>query len=137
MGWNRDLIIYNFPILGFLTQAVSVETYEIRNSRSNLGSILKYLYRVFFLITLYIYKAYFKGRCACIYQPSSSFSLKKLLRLYAKGFVTKVLTDLLCWWSEKLCSQYLLQVGGVNHVLGLVHWTERLLLQYKFNWVLE
>ena len=96
MGWNHDLIIYNFPVLGFLTQAVSVETYEIRDSRSDLGSILKYLYRVFFLITLYIYKAYFKGLRACIYRPSSSFSLKKLLRLYAKGFVTKVLTDLHC-----------------------------------------
>ena len=43
-----------------LTQAVSVETYEIRISRSDFRSMLVYLYRVHFLTTLDIYKAYFK-----------------------------------------------------------------------------
>ena len=43
-----------------LTQAVSVETYEIRISRSDFWSMLVYLYRVPFLTTLDIYKTYFK-----------------------------------------------------------------------------
>ena len=43
-------------------QAVSVKTYEIRNSRSDFRPMLVYLYRVSFLTTLDIYKTYFKGR---------------------------------------------------------------------------
>jgi len=54
------------------------------------------LYRVSFLTSLDIYKAYFKGRYACRKYPSSLFSLKKLLCLYAKDFVTKELPDLHC-----------------------------------------
>ena len=45
-----------------LTQAISVENYEIRFSRSNYMHILKYLCRVSFLTTLDIYKDYFKSR---------------------------------------------------------------------------
>ena len=41
------------------TQAVSAETYEIRNFRSDSWPVLVYLYRVSFLTTLDIYKAYF------------------------------------------------------------------------------
>ena len=87
------------------TQAISVETYEIRNFRSNFQPMLKYLYRVSFLTTLDICKDYFKGRRICKKCLSSLFSLKKLLRLYAKGFVTKELPNLYCWWIEELCSQ--------------------------------
>ena len=47
------------------TQAVFVETYEIRTSRSDFRPMFVYLYRISFLITLDIYKAYFKGRRAC------------------------------------------------------------------------
>ena len=47
------------------TQAVFVETYEIRNSRFDFWPKLVYLYKVSFLLTLDIYKAYFKGRRAC------------------------------------------------------------------------
>ena len=67
-----------------------------------------YLCKVYFLTTLDIYKDYFKG-CHKVMQEqymhcvigsrnssSSSFSLKKLLRLNAKGFVTKELPDLHC-----------------------------------------
>ena len=43
-----------------LTQAVSVENYEIRNSKSDYTHILEYLCRVSFLTTLNIYKDYFK-----------------------------------------------------------------------------
>ena len=70
--------------------------------------ILMYLCRVSFLITLNIYKDYFKGRHKVMQEQymhcvigsknssSSSFSLKKLLRLYVKDFVTKELPDLHC-----------------------------------------
>ena len=43
-----------------LTEAVSVENYEIRISQSDYTHILEYLCRVSFLITLDIYKDYFK-----------------------------------------------------------------------------
>ena len=112
------------------TQAVSVETYKIRNSRSDFRSMLVYLYRVSFLTTLDIYKAYFKGRHVCKKWPSSLFSLKKLLHLYTKGFVTKELPNLHCWWTEKLCSQQPLQVVGVSHVLGFMHhWLDTYLIR--------
>ena len=44
-----------------MTEAVSVENYEIKNSRSDYAHILEYLCKVFFLTTLDIYKDYFKG----------------------------------------------------------------------------
>ena len=43
-------------------QAVSIENYEIRNSKSEYTHILKYLCKISFLTTLDIYKNYFKGR---------------------------------------------------------------------------
>ena len=43
------------------TQVVSVETYEIRISKSDFQPMFVYLYKVSFLTTLDIYKAYFKG----------------------------------------------------------------------------
>ena len=103
------------------TQAISVRTYEIKNFKSNFQSMLKYLYRVYFLTTRDIYKDYFKGRHVCKKCLSSLFSLKKLLHLYAKGFVTKELPNLHCWWTEELCSQQPLQIAGVSHVLGSMH----------------
>ena len=57
-----------------LTEAVSVENYKIKTSRSNFTHIHVYLSRVSFLTTLDIYKDYFKGRlkrckgcCTCCY----------------------------------------------------------------------
>ena len=44
------------------TEAVSIENYEIQIFRSDFMHIHVYLYRVSFLITLDIYKDYFKGR---------------------------------------------------------------------------
>ena len=130
-----------------LTEAVSVETYEIRISKSNFRPMLKYLYRVSFLTTLNIYKAYFKGCCVCRMCLSSLFSLKKLLHLYAKGFIIKEVLDLHCWWTEEFCNQQPLQIAGVNHILGSMHhwlvtyWDSCIerkdcSLQYKSNWVL-
>ena len=103
------------------TQAVSVETYKFRTSRFDFQPMLTYLYKVYFLTTLDIYKNYLKGHRVCRKWPSSLFSLKKLLHLYAKGFVTKKLPDFYCWWTDELCSQQSLQVAGVSHVLGSVH----------------
>ena len=76
------------------TEVVSVETYKIRTFRSDFWPMLKYLYRVSFLTTLDIYKAYFKGHHVCRKCPSSLFFLNKLLHLYAKSFVTKDLPNL-------------------------------------------
>ena len=47
------------------TKDVSIENYEIRISRSDFIYIHVYLCRVSFLITLDIYKDYFKGRLKC------------------------------------------------------------------------
>ena len=43
------------------TQAISVENYEIKFSRSDYTHILEYLYRVSFFTILYRYKDYFKS----------------------------------------------------------------------------
>ena len=72
-------------------EAVFVENYKIRISRSDFTHILEYLCRVSFLTTLDKYKNYFKGRhsgckgcCTSCYMhcvtrdrnyPSSSYSL--------------------------------------------------------------
>ena len=68
-----------------------------------------------FLLTLDIYKAYFRGchireykKNICKRWPMPYSLWKKLLRLYALGFCNQVLLDLHCWWSEELCSQDLL-----------------------------
>ena len=90
---KTSIKVYSRKLDKSSTEAVFVETYEIRTSRSDFWPMLKYLYRIFFLTTLDIYKAYFKGRRACRKCPSSLFSLKKLLHLYAKGFVTKELPN--------------------------------------------
>ena len=45
-----------------LTEAVSIENYEIQISRSFFHTYPSYLCRVSFLTTLKIYKDYFKGR---------------------------------------------------------------------------
>ena len=90
------------------TQAVSVENYEIRLFRSDYTHFPMYLCSVFFLTILDIHKDYFKSGHKWLkeiymhfvtggrYCSSSSFSLWKLLRLYAKDFVTKELLDLHC-----------------------------------------
>ena len=64
------------------TEAVSVENYEIRFSRSDYTYILKYLCRVSFLITLDICKDYFKSRhkvmqknIPCILWPTAEIAL--------------------------------------------------------------
>ena len=84
------------------TQAVSIDNYEIRLFIFDYTHIPMYL-------------------SSCRKRPSSSFSLKKLLRLHAKSFVTKEFPDLHYWWSEELCSQHLLQVVGVSHIMGSMH----------------
>ena len=103
------------------TQSVFVETNKTRNSRSDFRPMLVYLYRVSFLTTLNIYKDYFKGHGTCRKWPRSLFFLKKLLRFYANGFVTKELPNLHRWWTKELYNQHLLQVAGVSHVLGSVY----------------
>ena len=52
---------------------------------------------------------------------SSSYSLQKLLRLYAKGFVTKELPDLYCWMNKRTLQPTSSSSWRVSHVLGFVH----------------
>ena len=104
--------------------AVSLETYENQFFRSNFTYIHMYVFRLSSFTTLNIYKNYFKG---ChnvvadvvesilwleIILSSSSFFLKKLLRLYVVVFYNQgVSRSSSCGWIEKLCSQHLFQVG--------------------------
>ena len=88
-----------------------------------------YLCRVSFLITLDLYKAYFRGHHKREYKENickrwpMPYSLwKKLLRLCAFGFCNQVLLDIHCWWSEELCSQHSFSSSWwVSHVLGFMH----------------
>ena len=101
-----------------LSIKVSIEVMGIHISRSDFRSMFMYLCGVSFLTTLDIYKAYFRGRHIRKYKENSCkkwpmpYSLwRKLLRLCALGFCNQVLLDIHYWWSEELCSQYLLLVG--------------------------
>ena len=77
----------------------------------------------------------------------SSFFVKKLLCLYTVGFCDQATS----WssssrWIKELCNQQPSLVGDwsrvlgfvqlVSHVLGAMHWKERLPLQNKSNLVL-
>ena len=101
-----------------LSIEVSIKNYENQFFKSDFRPMLMHLCRVFFLTTLDIYKAYFRGCHIREYKENTykrwprPYSLwKKLLRLCVLGFCNQVLLDLHCWWSEELCSQHLLQVG--------------------------
>ena len=61
----RQIHIYRGLMLildSYSTEAVSIENYKIQISRSVFMHIQVYLCKVSFLITLDIYKDYFKGR---------------------------------------------------------------------------
>ena len=101
-----------------LSIEVSIKITGIQIFRSDFWPMLMYLYRVSFLTTLDIYKAYFRGRHIREYKENICkrwllpYSLwKKLLHLCTLGFCNQVLLDLHCWWTNKLCSQHLFQVG--------------------------
>ena len=81
------------------TQAVSIENYEIKFSKSDYTHILEYLCKVSFLTTLDIYKDYFKGRhkivaiiVTCIVWPETEIALIHLsLRRSYYVFTLRVL----------------------------------------------
>ena len=121
-----------------LTEAISIENYEIRIFKYDFTHIHEYLCTVSFLITLDIYKDYFKS-ChrwcnlmqsdyTCILWleiifPRSSYSLLKLLCLCAKDFVTKELLDLHCWMNWRTLQPTSSSSLCVSHVLeSLHHW---------------
>ena len=106
------------------TQAVFVENYEIKFSRSDDMHILKYLCRVSFLTTLNIYKNHFKSHRkvmqrdnTCILWPKTEFAL--IHHIFSRIYC--VFTPRVLWlmsflifivrWIEELCSQHLPQVG--------------------------
>ena len=109
------------------TKVVSIENYEIRFSRSNYMHIFEYLCRVSFLITLDIYKDYFKSRCRwckvlqknnpCILWPETKIALVHHILcgnyyvftprvLWPRNFLIFIVR-----WTEELCSQHLPQVS--------------------------
>ena len=116
------------------TQAVSVENYEIRFSKSDYTHIPMYLSKVFFLTTLNIYKDYFKGRHkvmqkdnTCIVWPETKIALvhHSLCRSYCvfmprvlwpRNFLIFIVNEL-----NNFVAKNLLQAGGISHVLGSVH----------------
>ena len=123
-----------------LTEAISIETYEIHIFRSNFTYIHVYLCRVSSLTTLDIYKDYFKGRqkwCKVIQLNAnwlcmqivtgdkicliSSYSLWKLLRFCAKGFVTKELLDFHCLMNWRTLQPTSSSSWCVSHVRRSMH----------------
>ena len=125
------------------TETVSIENYEIHISRFVFTYIQVYLYRVFFLTTLDIYKNYFKGRqrwckvmqpnanwlCMQIVTgdricPSSSYSSVEVSVSLRQGFCNQGASWSLSFgWTEELCSQHLPQVGVlVMHFDPFINW---------------
>ena len=109
-------------------QILSIENYENQFFRFDFQPMLIYLCRVYFLTTLDIYKAYFKGRYIWEYKesickrwPVPYSLLKKLLHLCALGFCNQVLLDLHCWWSEEICSQQSSLSWCVSHIMEAMH----------------
>ena len=113
------------------TEAVSIKNYEIQISRFDFTHIHVHLCRVSFLTTLDIYKDYFKGHqmwykvmqldekslCSKLWSLETKFALVHhiLSRNYCV-FAPRVLWPrsfliFIVRWTEKLCSQYLPQVG--------------------------
>ena len=66
--------------------------------------MLVYLYRIYFLTTLAIYKDYFKSRHKVMHD-----------------FVTKYFLILIADEVKNFVVNNLLQVTGVSHILGFVH----------------
>ena len=90
------------------TTTRSIEMYDFKFFRPEIWPRLLYLFRVSFLTTLNIYKAYkayFKSRQHEDRDQETYFLNEKLLCLYTIGFCNQVLFDLHYWWSEELCNQ--------------------------------
>ena len=143
----------------YLTDTLSIENYEIQIFRSLFHAYPNYVFRFSFLTTLDIYKDYFKGHLTgckgfinayCDRRQSTivHFSLEEVATfvrhrvLWPRNFLIFImwinwrilqLTSFSSW-----CVSYVL--GSVHrllsHILGAVHWNERLPLHYKSNCVL-
>ena len=131
------------------TEAVSIENYKTIISRFDYTHIQVYLCRVYFLTTLDIYKDYFKGRHTCIvwsdaksglvhYSLCRSYCVFTPRVLWPRSFMIFIVDELKNFAANiffKLASYSRtgIRASLVSHVLWFVHWTERLLLQYKSN----
>ena len=133
------------------TDRVSIEVYETQIFESVFHQIRDYMFELFFLTTLDIYKDYFKGRqrwhklhkcwakfCSSKLWSETKFTLIHLSCEEAAMFVhRKVLWTsnfiiFIVWWTEELYSQQPSLVGDrsrvlgsaqlVSHILGAVHW---------------
>ena len=138
---------------------VSIENNEIQISRFVFHAYPSYLCRISFLITLDIYKDYFKGLrkvvtivVTCKLWPMKSalvhLSLEEAAAfvhrrvLYLRSFLIFIVwmnwRNLRSTFFSSWCVSHIL--GSVrwlvSHVLGVVHWKERLPLHYNSNYVL-
>ena len=87
------------------TQAWSIENYDFKFFKSEFRPTMTWMIRVFLLITLVIYKAYFKSHYIWRQRLRTYILYEKLMRLCALRFCNQVLPDFHHLWSEKLCSQ--------------------------------
>ena len=106
---------------------LSVEVYEIQFFRIDFNPIRVYMYKLSFLITLNIYKNYFKGRqrlreckekfCLCKLWSKTEFALVHLSLEEAAMFVhhrvlwPRSFVIFIIWWTKEFCNQYPSQVG--------------------------
>ena len=104
-----------------LIRARSIENDDFHFSRSEIRPKLMYLFRVSFLTTLDIYKAYFKSRHIWIQrQRDYFFSRRSYYICTPKGFVTKCFLILIVDEVKNFAANNIIQVAGVSHVLGSV-----------------
>ena len=110
-----------------LIDTLSVEVYGIQFFRVDFHSIHVYMFGLSFLTTLNIYKDYFKGHqrlckceakfCSCKLWSKTEFALVHISLEEAAVFVhlrvlwPRSFVIFIVWWTKKLCSQQLSQVG--------------------------
>ena len=145
-----------------LTDNLSIEVYKIQISRSVFHTYPSYLCRISFLAILDIYKDYFKGHPSWCNLMQSDYSLKLLPETICHNSSFSWRSHCVCaprvsspksflifivWMNWKIlqptsflswCVCHVLEFVFcmVSHVLGVVHWNERLSLYYKFNYLL-
>ena len=128
--------IFNPMLNSWSIDNLSIEIYENQYFRSNFTQIYVYLFRLSFLITLNIYKDYFKGCqslrkykakfCSCKLWQETKFALVHLsleeVVVYPVGFCDQgVLWSSLCDELKNFAANIILKLV-VSHVLGSVHW---------------
>ena len=99
--------------------ARSIKNYDFQISRSIFQPKPMYLFKVSFLTTLDIYKAYFKSRHIQIQRPRALFfSVRSYYICTPTGFVTKFFLIFIIDEVKNFAVNNIIQVAGVSHILG-------------------